>query len=118
MRDENRGLDAKQANKTRKLTPDEQPGVLYFADYPDPTSIPQAGNAKQLGRHEQPKTPVNSRMIVHLKNETKLPSMLISMLYKFVEHQDTQSAITTNTKAGSNLKECKRHIAFTATTRL
>ena len=62
---------------------EELPGNLYFADYPDPTTSTQPLPGQTIKQNrESAKTPVNSRLILTIRNEPRLPKFLHSIHYR------------------------------------
>lgn len=62
-------VESDQSQKQPTVDIEEMRGNLNFLDYPDP---PQAAR------------PVNCRLVVHIKDEPRLPSLLRSIRYKWV----------------------------------
>ena len=64
---------------------EEMPGTIHFLDYPDPTYTTASMNGKLIAqsKNEPPKTPVNTRLVLHL-TDRKIPPLMASIGYKFV----------------------------------
>lgn len=64
---------------------EEMPGTIHFLDYPDPTYTTATTNGKSmaLSKNEPPKTPVNTRLVLHL-TDRRIPPLMTSIAYRFV----------------------------------